>query len=221
MKNILFVSYGGGHVTNLLPVYKELCKFPLINPIFLALTTAQNYLKQQNVNYIGYKDFPLTLPEENCEIAVAFLKNLQNQSVDYEESLAYLGWNMWDLEKQHGKDKALEKYAEFGRACFYPINFMKMFLKTYSIDLVVTTSAPRSEKAVIDAARELKIPSVCVPDIAVNLDICNWLKNDEFADILCVATQKIKEKIVNLNRNPKSIFVTGSSAIESFSRSYR
>ena len=216
MKNILFVSYGGGHVSNLLPIYKEICHSPSVNPTFLALTTAQNYLDQRHVKYIGYKDLPFDLPIDNQKDAKILLDQIQNQPINPEESVAYLGWNMWDLEKQYGRKAAIEKYNKFGRACFYPINLMKKVLEAYSADLVVTTSAPRSEKAVIDAAVEMRIPSVCIPDIVVNLDLCGWIANNGFASKLCVATRKIKERIVALNRNPNSIVVTGSPAIESF-----
>lgn len=220
MKNILFVSYGGGHVSNLLPIYKEICHSPSINATFLALTTAQNYLDQRHVKYIGYKDLPFDLPIDNQKDAKILLDQIQNQPINPEESVAYLGWNMWDLEKQYGRKAAIEKYNKFGRACFYPINLMKKVLEAYSADLVVTTSAPRSEKAAIDAAVEMRIPSVCIPDSVANYELDLWLNKDSFATMICAANEKMRERLINAGRSSQSVTVTGSPALEDFMNPY-
>ena len=68
VKKILFVSYGGGHVNLLLPVFNQLSKKENYSCEYLALTTAGSALKSQGVPYLGFKD----LLEESDIEAIAY-----------------------------------------------------------------------------------------------------------------------------------------------------
>ena len=57
MKTVLFVTYGGGHVNMILPVYQFLSKDPEYNLIIFALTTAGAKLREHGIPYLSYKDF--------------------------------------------------------------------------------------------------------------------------------------------------------------------
>ena len=55
-KKILFVSYGGGHINIILPIFKK-CKKNGFNADLIALTGAKLVTESQNIKSLGFKDF--------------------------------------------------------------------------------------------------------------------------------------------------------------------
>ena len=55
-KKILFVSYGGGHINIILPIYKK-CKKNGFHADLIALTGAKLVTESQNIKSLGFKDF--------------------------------------------------------------------------------------------------------------------------------------------------------------------
>ncbi|WP_252179569.1 CDP-glycerol glycerophosphotransferase family protein [Endozoicomonas sp. 4G] len=217
MKNILFVSYGGGHVQGLLPVYEKLFLEKGFNCNFLALTTAYQQVKNKNLPCIGFKD----LVVENdyaLEVGKKLIGVEHNHSmVSYEESIAYMGLSYCDLLEKVGKNKAKELYAKYGRQAFYPLNTLRKLLEKEAPDLVITTNSPRAERAAVDAAKDLGIPSLCLVDLFALQEI-SWIGQPGFANKVCVISEYIKEKMLAAGRKPGEIVVTGNPAFDELSK---
>ncbi|MHA6685336.1 hypothetical protein [Mesorhizobium sp. A556] len=121
---ILFASYGGGHVTMLESVFREGTALESMeqgghvtmlesvfrrmteegfNSAYLALTTAQKYLAARQQPYFGYVNFP----EANDPAVLAAGERLRGSQevagpVPWNESIAYHGLNFLDLVAVHG-----------------------------------------------------------------------------------------------------------------------
>ncbi|MBN3575787.1 hypothetical protein [Vibrio neptunius] len=214
-KRVLCVSYGGGHAAMLAPLIKELEKDTNVEVISLALTTAKNYLEAYGISCFGFKDFTF-LAEGDWKTIGENLLDRDNMSnlVSIEESVAYMGVNMLDLIAKHGAKEAYREYERKGRQAFMPIDFMSKLLEQLSVDLVVTTNSPRSEQASVYAAKKLGIKSICLIDLFA-LQEYQWIKNNDYADRVCVLNQGVKDFLISKGRNEKDIVVTGNPAFDS------
>lgn len=214
MKKIIFVSYGGGHVNLLLPVYRRLLDNELFECTYLALTTAGNVLKQHGLPYIGFQD----LIEKGDEQALIYGKELVGDKSDvmivpYEESVAYMGLSFWDLVQHCGESEANRMYRDGGRQVFHPKNTLRRYLEKTRPDLVVATNSPRAERACIDAAVELGIPTICIVDLFAFQEI-QWIGQRGFANKVCVLSEFVKSRMVNAGRDEDDIIVTGNPAFD-------
>lgn len=215
-KRILFVSYGGGHINALLPLIKALKK-ERVEVLILALTTSAKVLNDEGINYYSYSDFADQYSNNWYEYGKLLIGEENDDPINpvsYEESLAYHGINFVDLVSLHGEKIALSLYKKHGRQCFLPINFMKFILKSLSIDLLVATSAPRSERASFEAARDLGIASVCVIDLFAVKEV-NWLSSDNYTSYYCVLNDEVKKHLIGSNIPEEKILVTGNPAFDS------
>jgi hypothetical protein len=165
---VMFVTYGAGHVdivAHLLPALKEQ---NLPEPVVLALTTAPLRLAHSACTLKRCTDY---LPMRGYEHAEARGVNLargvwlEGSDVSWEETCAYLGVSMCDLEAEVGLDQAQKSYEEMGRKVFCPVRFMERVLERERPDIVVTTCHVRMERAAVIAARNLGIRSVRIEDL--------------------------------------------------------
>src|SRR5262245_60596174 len=91
--DILFVSYGGGHVTSLEPVYVKMLRYGF-KCAYLALTTAQSYLASRRLPFFGYADLPGADAPETIAAAHRLLGEREIPGpVSWRETLAYHGLN--------------------------------------------------------------------------------------------------------------------------------
>ena len=215
-KKILFVSYGGGHVNLLLPVYRQLVNDKNHLCEFLALTSAGNVLEENGFPHLGFKD----LIESGDEQVLAYGRDLVGKTNDsmrvpYDESVAYMGLSFWDLVQRHGEEEAHRIYREEGgRQAFYPVTPLRRYLEKVRPDLVVATNSPRAERAVIDAATQLGIPAVCVVDLFAFREI-QWIGQPGFARKVCVLSEFVRGRMINAGRSHDEVIVTGNPAFDS------
>ena len=103
-RKVLFVTYGGGHVSMVLPVIKQLRLLaPDIECVLLALTTAYATAIKVGEKPVGYKDWlHLVDAKQALFLGEALLGVNTSPDVSREESVAYLGINYLDLIAQHG-----------------------------------------------------------------------------------------------------------------------
>lgn len=212
---ILFVAYGGGHIAALAPIIKQLKYQRGVECVVLALTTAQDFLKKEGIEYFSYANFPFPPTQYILDKGEELLSQLNIQNINREESIAYLGWNFVELQETYGLEKARSLYEKNGRSCFYPFFLMKRVIEELNIDFVVSTNAPRSEKAAIEAASSLGIPSLCVVDTFAKHEI-EWISKLGFASKVCVISQSVKNDLIALGRPAKDILVTGNPAFDAF-----
>lgn len=211
-RKILLVAYGGGHVAMLAPIWKAL-EANGYRTVFLALTTAQEYLSRLNIPYIGFRDLPSSDDIDVLRYGEMLAKELLDGKISNEETISYLGQSFRDLVLQFGERQAENIYREYGRHGFLPTHTLKQAIQMIAPDVVVTTNAPRSERAAIIAAGECGIPSVCVVDLYPSKEI-DWLCQRGFAQKICVLNNSVKEILVANGRPAADVVVTGNPAFD-------
>lgn len=219
-KRVLFVSYGGGHVAALAPVFSQVSRSG-IEADYLALTTAQLYLRSRNIPFFGFDGCP---GSDDWQVQNWGEQLLSHQILIGEidpgragfnrhESIAYLGLSFRDLVDSCGEEEAWRRFKQYGRPVFEPIRTLQDLLRKGRYDALVTTNSPRAEKASILAAFNLAIPSVCVVDLFAVPDR-ERLRSKDYADKLCVMIDRVKQSLVDAGRPAETIEVTGNPAFD-------
>lgn len=216
MKKILMVCYGAGHVKIIENIYNELIKEKNLKIEILALTTAQNYLKEKKIPYKKIENYYKKYEETNIfEIGKKFIENLKLEYNDF-ESILYYGYSISELYEKFGEVTTIEAYKKYGRWIFLPINFAKKVLEYEKPDILITTTSPRMEKAFLLAAKYKNIKSIYIDDMLgldnnTKIEIIEYLndKNYEpnFGDYNFVSCEYAKENLLKFTKN--KIIVTG------------
>lgn len=214
MKKILFVTYGGGHVTTIAPVALNM-KSLGYDVVILALTTAYKYLSTHDINisYLGLKDLPCSQTEHVQFYGKKLTENLSNAVISVEESIAYMGLSYIDLIEQHGEAKAKQLYETHGRQAFLPVQTLKKVIQWLQPHAVVATNSPRAEQAAIIAAGEMGIPALCLVDLFAIQEI-QWIGQPGYANKVCVLNQEVRRRFIDYGRQPEEIIVTGNPAFD-------
>lgn len=210
MKKILFVSYGGGHVKSLIPVAEKMQKMGF-NVVFFALTTAIQSLQDSTIKYYTYNDF-FDTPEVQ-EVGSKMVSTIESNILSFRDTSIYLGQNYLELVSKHGDKGAKELYEKSGRLIFDPVNSMTRVLSKLQPDLVVSTSSPRSEKAIIYAAGKLGIKSVVLSDLFVERPL-SWFSDSNFSTKICVPSSFAKDTLIANGRASSDIVITGNPAFD-------
>lgn len=210
----LFVAYGGGHVSALLPVARRVLDMGIARPIFLALTTAAAPARAAGFEVLGFADFLQPEDERAREMGAALAAALPVKAADPLESAAYLGLSYTDLEERLGVAEAALAYAEFGRQAFLPKGVLERVLDRLGPALVVATNSPRAERAAIETACARGIPCVCLLDL-FGMWERELLSRADYADALCVLNDAVKRAFVAAGRPANQIHVTGNPAFDS------
>ncbi len=213
--HVLLVAYGGGHITMVVPVMRELERRG-VRCNLMALTTGCNKARQMGMQPKGYRDFVHLL--DNLDEVMAWGDKLADANshpeVDPLETRLYMGVNYTEWVHEYGEARAAELYAEGGRRAFLPRAFMRRVLADLKPDAVVTTNSPRTEQASIEAAVALGIPVLSMIDL-----FAKWydpyLKRNVHADRIAVIDEFTKSNIVRAGVNPVRVVVTGNPAFDS------
>lgn len=215
MANILLAAYGGGHAKLLVPVVKELMRRGH-NAEVVGLTLGKSVFTDAGIKTHGLSSILVNTqrwPEiKACGIQLVNVSNVDSR-VGYSDSIAYLGSGFLDLIEAHGAHLAESMYEEFGRKSFQPINTACDLIAHFNPDMVVTTSAPRMEKALVLAARKFDIPCLVVVDLFASNEV-QWLRTPDFADRICVFHDRVKKLLVEQGRADSEIIVTGNPAFD-------
>lgn len=182
----------------------------------LGLTTAAAYFRRQ-----GYEAFGIAeLIEEMPDYAGAFRTGADlaigqptHSVVSIRETHAYLGVNYLSLERNFGAEEASRRYAAGGRQSFQPLDFFRNLFTLARPAAVVATSAPRSERAAIETATALKIPSLCVVDLYAPYEI-EWCAAKGFADRICVLNNVVANRFIARGVPAEVLAVTGNPAFD-------
>ena len=214
-RKALFVAYGGGHISMVLPVMHQLRLLdPKIECVLLALTTAYPLAKKAGERPLGYKDF---LHLVDAPSAVRWGEILQGNNfspdVTREESIAYLGINYLDLIAQHGEAVAAHLYAEKGRYGFLPMRFMNLLIEMIKPDVVVATNSPRSEEAALTAAVSRAVPCVGMIDL-FGLDSDSYVLRTIKPDWTCVISDSVRDRLMSRGFASDGVIVTGNPGFD-------
>lgn len=212
--NIIYVTYGGGHVNMLVPLILEhRNRYPEHRITVLGLTTAGAVLDAHGIPNIGFRHLLRPEDTEAMEIGKKLTQNMTHPKVPYEESCAYLGLSFMDLQNRYGKKTALSMYKEKGRSSFFPLTIMKRFFEQEKPDLVIATNSPRAERAAMETARSMKIPSICIIDLFATLE-SEWIATEGYGSKVCVLNESVKNFLVKLGRRRNDIVITGNPAFD-------
>ncbi len=211
----LFVAYGGGHISMVLPVMTQLkLLMPDLQCVLLAMTTGYAKAVAAGAKPLGYKDL---LHLADAAKAEHWGRKLWagNTSPDVSEveSIAYLGINYLDLIEQHGEAGAAAIYAKHGRYGFKPLHFMQRFFDVIAPDIVVTTNSPRSERAALEVAIQRGIPSLGMVDL-FGQDDDTYIDQVSKPDWTCVISESIKQRLVSHGFPAGGVEVTGNPAFD-------
>lgn len=213
MPAMLAVAYGGGHINALLPVILDRRAAGWRVEI-LALTTAAATCAAGGVPFSRLMDIPDLLSAEARRRGAELAATLPaNPAVPVEESIAYLGAGWGDLAGEFGALEADRRYAAEGRRCFLPVAALERAIRHFAPDLVLTTSAPRAERAAVLAAGRLGIPSICVVDLFA-IEESAWIGQPGYASRVCVPVPGVRQRLLDQGRHPDEIVVTGNPAFD-------
>jgi len=124
----LLACYGGGHVNMIIPIYQEL-KFRGFDVVLLGLTAAQKRLTSLGIEHVVFSDFITSKDKYAKSIGYGLIKGMHlNDTIDVEESVAYMGVSYCELQEKLGKRAAAKEYQKKGRQCFLPINYATRIL---------------------------------------------------------------------------------------------
>ncbi len=211
--DILFVTYGGGHVRMVLPVAKALLDSGHSVAIF-ALTTAIGPVRESGLPWFSYASLPRAQSHDVQFHGNRLTKGFPKDGpVPFVETVAYHGINYCNMEKEYGAQEAAKRYEKDGRAQFYPIHTMKDILAELRPKVVVATNSPRSEMAAIRAANMLDIPSLCMVDLFA-LQEQTWIKDPDYATEVCVINAEVRDMLIAKGRPAADIVITGNPAFD-------
>lgn len=209
----LFVTYGGGHVAMIVPLALRARELGLCAPVVLALTTAAPVVRAAGLETLGFKDFLLPQDEVWLEVGRQLVKQLPSEPVDAEESAAYLGLSYADLVHEHGDELAAATYDKSGRQAFLPVHFLQRVIGRLQPQLVCATNSPRAEQAALLAAGQLGVAAACVVDLFA-VDEKRWIGKRGFADRICVLNENVRQSLLEMERQPCEVLVTGNPAFD-------
>lgn len=214
-RSVLLVSYGGGHAAALAPVARDLIGRGVSVEI-MALTTASAYFRSHGFSPFGVADI-LPYVDGYAEAASFGAKLAANQpvhhAVSYEETSAYLGVGYRALEEELGVEAARASFIQHGRQAFKPVAFFRRFFAAARPAVVAATSAPRSERAAIEAASASGIPTLCLVDLYAAFEI-EWCAAPGFADRICVLNQAVAERFRERGVSADRLAITGNPAFD-------
>ena len=215
-KTAFMVAYGGGHCAMLIPVARALMDRGW-RVDFLALTTGRGPVEQAAIPALGFSDLYRFAPANSRTLGEELTADMQlGGVVSAEETIAYHGINLAELIQRDGEERARADFAKRGRHAFLPRDFMRRVLTDYAPDIVIATNSPRAERAAIEAAGDLAIPSVCALDM-FGLQEIEWIGREGFADRITVLNGAVRNMVISHGRKPAEVVVTGNPQFDALS----
>ena len=202
-----------------IPVVQSLSVLPGTTCVVLALTTAARDFAEAGIAHQGFASLVGAGDEpalrKGRELAAAM--SGQSAFIPADETAAYLGLSFVDLVQRIGERDAQLSFERLGRQAFLPLSILIRAINKYDPDVVVATNSPRAERAAIEVAGQLGLPSVCINDLFAIGEI-GWLGRPGYATRVCVLSQIVKDRLVAFGRDPGEIVVTGNPAFDSLLR---
>jgi len=196
-----------------IPVIKELKKRGH-EVVSLALTTAGAVMERAGLAHKRPLDYLSIDEEQRYGHKLLERHHTNGKGISVEESLAYLGRSLRELAEDIGEKKAWDEYNKYGLNAFCPVRFMLSVLKRENADAVIATTSPRMEKAALQAAFKLGIPSLCMVPLFAKMEL-DWLKRPDNGDYMSVYSQKVAQRLIEAGRQASKIIITGNPAFDS------
>ena len=214
MKPKIFIAcYGAGHVSMMTPIFKKLTLDNKVEVVALALSTAKNYFTRHDVPYKTLANYKKKIVDEKSEYFGEILAkrwHMEGSGLTYAESVLYLGVSMRDLVREVGEAEAFRLLEEKGRQCFLPICTMEQVINEEKPDLIITTNAPRMERAATIVGNNKGIPTINLHD-----DL-GFKKRDYIlsADKISVMSEITKGNLLDQGHDSSKIIINGQPAFD-------
>ena len=212
----LIASYGGGHAAIIAAVSKQLQSAGL-TPTMLGFTTAYQAFLRQGLPAQNVSTLIRSNKDDYAQAAALirpFLPEQGHPDISEHETWDYFTIGLHDLITQHGIAQALDMVAQEGRLAFLPIETMEAYLNELRPSVIVTTTSPRFELALIRAGKNLGIPTVSVADIYLQRER-SWVMSDNYADHLCVLNSALKAELDTEKQDANMVIhATGNPAFD-------
>ena len=172
MKTVFCVAYGGGHITIVDLVCRELAQRGDLRFRILALTAAYaQVIDRYPAGTVRRISDYLPLFDDRLDEVLDHGRRLAAEHhnpkgpVPRIESIAYLGLSYSDLVRDLGPEGAAERYRERARQAFLPVETLRRILGSERADIVLSTTSPRCEQAAIRAGNALGLQTVQILDL--------------------------------------------------------
>lgn len=179
----------------LLPLALQLQADPRIALCCLGFTTARSVFAQAGLQPLGSADLLEPEDEPWLQLARTLLEQPQHPAISQADALAYYALGIKDLAAELGLDQALDQVREQGRRCFRPRASSRRFLEQQQPDLLITSTCPRSELALQQAAHDLGIASLAIGDLFL---LHEWLYvcRPDYACHLSVIAEPVRQQLL-------------------------
>lgn len=208
---IMFITYGGGHVNIVTPLYRYLQTNTTYELQVLALTAAIPVLQAEHIPYKDILDYIdlFTYKDDALQIGEKVLGNNydRDSGITRENLIAYLGLSFCDLVSELGDyGEAWNKFQAEGRKVFTPVVTMAAILEHEKPDLIIVSSNARMEKAAGIAANSLGIDVIRVQNLYTETQI-------SYKATVCVMNDFAAQYYKQHSNMPKNeVVITGQPA---------
>ncbi|WP_341235823.1 hypothetical protein [uncultured Sulfitobacter sp.] len=216
-KRPLLMSYGGGHAQIMAAVAAGLIARGS-TPDLIGLTTAARFFARRGLaarSVLALQDEASTCTDAGD---LAFLRDVtagqSHPDITPAQTAAYFAIGYRDLACRIGTRAARDRITAEGRRAFLPVDAMVRYLKRTRPDAVVTTTSPRFEHAMLQAARRLGIPSLAISDLFLIRER-DWIIPAPYAEHLSVFASSVREDLLQAGLIGSEIHVTGNPAFDS------
>lgn len=215
-KRALLASYGGGHAEIIAKLARALMASGFETEI-IGFTTAYQFFKRQGLE--AKSVVTLLDPDKGADetfrlAAQPFLGGQSHHDVSAAETEAYFTLGLRALAEEYGLDAALGMVRANGRTAFKPVSVIERYLRRTKPDVVVTTTSPRYEHAMLQAARRVGIPSLAVSDLFL-VHEQNWIVAGDYAEHLTVISPLVAQELRDAGLEGTKMHVTGNPVFDS------
>ncbi|GFE51049.1 hypothetical protein So717_28020 [Roseobacter cerasinus] len=208
--------YGGGHVQSLIPIAQALLERQDIELEVIGFTTARAAFERAGVPAAGYCCLLDETDQKWIDLARQYAPSAAHPDITDDENLAYHAIGLRDLAEDSGQTVALEQFEQLGRKCFMPQHSFERFLKRTCPNLVIASSSPRSELAMIKAAKRLKIESLAISDLFLQAE-AEYICAPDYAENVSVLSGYVRDFLISKGCQSR-IWVTGNPAFDSLAK---
>jgi hypothetical protein len=212
---IFIVSYGAGHAAALAPVAVALVRDGFA-VVCLGLTTAPAVFARHGIEALGVRDlagFSASYRDAHRLGQRLMPAADRHALVDHVESDTYMGIGFLAMVRARGLRAARADYAVRARQSFCPTEFFEEIFSVLKPGVVVATSAPRSERAALEAARALGIKRLCLVDLYAPFEV-EWCASPGFADRICVLSDAVAAHMQAHGVPAEKVRVTGNPSFD-------
>ena len=213
-REILFVAYGGGHMRMLVPVAREMQArghAVRLLPLTVGITDARASGLPMTTLTETLADHPDLSRFHDLGGRIAPASG--HPAVSDAETRLYHGIGLADLISGIGEAAAMERWRAETRAAFLPVRTWAWLLDRLAPRALVATTAPRSERAALEAARAAGIPSVCVTDHFLVYEM-DYVSRPGHGDRICVLGEAVAATLADHGRPAGEIRFTGNPAFD-------